>query len=205
MMAPTTTTSEETTSRTYSEDTGAQRRLAGFYIEPGIVGTREDADIKSSLIGNDTTGNSNSVAFDLKLGGHINDMFFAGADGRYARSRFENSSYQDTDATAWNWGPTVGLNTPSFGGRLWATYIVDGNYNPDQGVSGVDLNFKDPYGWRVGGGVRLHNVSLNLEYEDLTYRTTDVESVGTVASASTAGTDFAQRGYSLSLSFPIDL
>jgi hypothetical protein len=204
MMAPTTTTSEETTSRTYTEDTGMHRRLAGFYIEPGIVGTREDADIKSSLVGSDRSGNANSVSVDLKLGGHINDMFFAGADGRYGRSRFENTSYQDTDATSWNWGPTVGLNTPYFGGRVWASYIVDGNYNPDQGANGVDLNFKDPYGWRVGGGIRLSNVSLNLEYEDLTYRTTDFESVGTLA-ANTAGTDFAQRGYSLSLSFPIDL
>jgi hypothetical protein len=207
MAAPAATaTSEETTSRTYHEEMGKhERKAAGFYIEPGIFGAREDADIKSAAITGDQTGSSNGFGADLRLGGHLGEVFFLGADGRYERSRLEDTGYGNQDVNAWNWGPTAGLQAPWAGMRVWGTYVVDGNYDPDAGSNGTDLKFKDPYGWRAGVGFRLSAVSLNVEYEDLTYRTTDIQSLGNVPAGTSTNADFAQRGYAVSLSFPIDL
>lgn len=198
-------TTDTTTSRTYSEETMREDRIIrGFYIEPAILGSRQDADIEGN-IGADTTGTSNSFGVDLKLGGHVGEMFFLGADGRYERAQFEGSALDDTDANIWNWGPTVGVQAPYMGLRAWGTYVVDGNYNPEEGVRNVDLKFTDPYGWRGGIGFRLASVSLNLEYEDLTYRTTEVESAGDFAVGTGTDADFSQRGYAVSLSFPVEL
>lgn len=197
--------SEENTSRSWHEEMGRNLKPGGFYIEPAILGTREDADIKGNLAGADNTGTSNGFGADLKLGGHIGEIVFLAADGRYERTRFADSSYTDQDSNVWNWGPTVGIQAPWAGMRVWGTYIVDGNFDPNSGANGTDLKFKDPYGWRGGVGFRISNVSLNLEYEDLTYRTTDVQSLGNVAVGTSTNVDFAQRGYALSLSFPIQL
>jgi len=196
---------ETTTTRTYREEAMVDdRNVRGFYIEPAILGSRQDTDLEGN-IGTDATGVSNSFGVDLKLGGHVNEMFFIGADGRYERAQFEETALEDTDADIWNVGPTVGVQAPFMGARVWGTYIVDGNYNPEAGVRNVDLNFTDPYGWRGGIGFRLSNVSLNLEYEDLTYNDTEVESVGDFAVGTGTDADFSQRGYAVSLSFPVEL
>ncbi|MEZ0392085.1 MAG: hypothetical protein ACAH59_07725 [Pseudobdellovibrionaceae bacterium] len=201
-VAPTAPAATDTTSKAYQEtDMSSPERRGGVYIEPGIFGSIQDSDIS---VGDDESATSNGFGVDLKLGGHINSMFFLAADGRYERSRFEGSSYEDTDADAWNWGPTAGVQAPFFGGRLWGTYVVDGEHDPDSGVDGTDLRFTDPYGWRFGAGVKFSSVSLNLEYEDLTYRTTEVDDSGGGA-LGTESIDFESRGYAVSLSFPMSL
>lgn len=202
----TTTDTETTTSRTYSETTEAEpRKAGGFYIEPGIFGSSGDTDLKTSSVGSDNTGTSRGFGADLKLGGHVGEILFLGADARYERSRIEDASYANADTNTYNWGPVVGVQAPFFGMRLWGTYVVDGIADPDSGAQGVDLKFKDPYGWRVGAGVRFMAVSVNLEYEDLTYRTTEVQSVGDVGVGFNSNVDYAQRGVGLSVSFPIQL
>lgn len=201
----TTTDSETTTSRTYSETMMKEKKPGGFFLEPAIFGTSEDTDLKASIAGADNTGTSRGFGVDLKLGGHLNEMFFIGADGRYERSTIDDASYASADTNVYNWGPVAGFQAPFFGLRVWGTYIVDGSADPDSGNRGVDLKFKDPYGWRVGAGVRFAAVSVNLEYEDLTYRTTEVQSFGDVSVGQDTNIDYAQRGYGLSLSFPIQL
>jgi len=201
----TTTDSETTTSRTYSETSMEPVRAGGFYLEPAIFGNSHETDLKASAAGSDNTGTARGFGADLKLGGHINEMFFAGADGRYERSRLEDSAFGDADSNTYNWGPFVGVQAPFYGMRLWGTYVVDGIADPDSGAQGLDLKFKDPYGWRVGAGVRFAAVSVNLEYEDLTYRTTEVQSFGDIGTGQNTNIDYGQRGVGLSLSFPIQL
>jgi hypothetical protein len=157
------------------------------------------------MLGADNTGTSRGFGLDLKLGGHIGEMFFLGVDGRYERSQLNDSSYSSANTNVYNWGPVAGFQAPFYGLRVWGTYIVDGIADPDAGARGVDLKFKDPFGWRVGAGVRFAAVSVNVEYEDLTYRTTEIQSLGDVGVGRDTGIDYAQRGYGLSLSFPIQL
>jgi hypothetical protein len=206
--AATTDASTETTSRTFREETLAPRAAwGGFYVEPGIFGSRNDTDLKTSqlLPGSDVNGTSDGVGLDLKLGGHVNDIVFLAVDGRYERSRMSGSSYSNADSNVYNWGPTLGFQAPVWGLRLWGTYVVDGINDPESGAQNVDFRFKDPYGWRGGIGFHIQNVSLNLEYEDLTYRTTEIQSVGNAPAGANTNVDFGQRGYLASLSFPISL
>jgi hypothetical protein len=203
--AQTTTNTDTTTSRTYSETTTPERDSSGFFLEPAIFGSSNDTDFKASIAGADNTGTSRGFGLDLKLGAHLAEIFFLGADARYERSRFADSSYSDVDANTYNWGPVAGFQAPFFGLRVWGTYVVDGISDPDAGVQGLDFKFKDPYGWRVGAGIRLASVSLNVEYEDLTYRTTEVQSVGGFGVGQNTEADLTQRGYGVSIGFPIEL
>ncbi len=198
----------DTTSRTYREETtAAPSAYGGFYIEPGIFGSRTQTDLKTSqlLPVGDVNGTSDGVGVDLKVGGHINDIVFLAVDGRYERSHLTGSAYSSADSNVYNYGPTLGFQAPVWGMRLWGTYVLDGISDPQAGANSVDFKFKDPYGWRAGVGFHIQNVSLNLEYEDLTYRTTELQSRGTAAGSTNTSADFGQRGYLASLSFPISL
>jgi hypothetical protein len=97
----------------------------------------------------------------------------------------------------------IGLQTPLFGIRVMAGYVVAGENNPAAGAQGVDLKFKEATGWRVGAGLYIFAVSVNLEYQDLTYNTTEVESFGSIAVDRATSIDANSRGYTLSLGFPI--
>ena len=198
----------DTTSRTYREETvAAPSVIGGFYIEPGLFGSRNETSLKTSqlLPAGNLNGKSDGVGLDLKIGGHINEMIFLAVDGRYERSRLSGSNYQSADSSIYNYGPTLGFQTPIWGMRLWGTYVLDGVNDPQSGANNVDFKFKNPYGWRGGIGFHIQSVSLNIEYEDLTYRTTEVQSIGNAAVGSNTNVDFAQRGYLASLSFPISL
>lgn len=48
-------------------------------------------------------------------------------------------------------------------------------------------------------------IGINLEYQDLKYNSTEVESVGSVALNKDTSVDADTKGYSLSVSFPIEL
>ncbi len=198
----------ETTSRTYREETVAAPSVTGgFYIEPGLFGSRNENSLKTSqlLPAGDVNGRSEGVGLDLKIGGHLNDIAFLALDGRYERARFSGSNYQNADSNIYNYGPTLGFQAPIWGMRLWGTYVLDGVNDPQSGANNVKLRFTNPYGWRGGIGFHIQSVSLNLEYEDLTYRTTEVQSIGTAPVGSNTKVDFGQRGYLASLSFPISL
>jgi hypothetical protein len=195
----------ETASRTKEDMARREPRRGGFYIEPALVGIQQDVDAKGGLIGSDVNGTSNGFGADLKLGGHINETFFLAADGRYERVRFAETTFEDVNADVLNYGATIGLQAPWAGVRAWGTYVLGGTYDAERANNGADLRFEDPYGWRAGLGFRFQAISLNLEYQDLTYQTTEIESAGTLASANTGNIDFGQRGYALSLSFPIEL
>jgi len=86
-----------------------------------------------------------------------------------------------------------------------AGYVVAGENNPDAGNQGVDLKFKEAQGWRLGAGVHIAAVGVNLEYQDLKYNSTEVESLGPVAVNNNTSVDADTKGYSLSVSFPIEL
>jgi len=93
---------------------------------------------------------------------------------------------------------------PFVGLRFLATSVMGGQFNAAPGVSGLQLAFKDPTGWRGGVGFHLGPVSLNLEYQDLTYKTTNVVSLGSLAVNSNVDMKTETTGYLLSLSFPTE-
>lgn len=165
----------------------------GFFLEPAL--TVESSTTNVAVADENIT----SYGLGLRLGGHINDVIFAGIDGRYSRPKYELSSGESTQADEFDVGPTLGFQTPLWGLRVWGTYLLEGSIDP-QAAGGVDRRFSGLDGYRVGTGFRIASVGINLEYEEARYD--DVTINGTVAPGS-ADLDGSARGIIGSVSFPI--
>ncbi len=179
----------------------------GFFLEPILFVSKEDSAIKSSqlpIINDDTTGNSTGYGVGLRLGGHVSEILLLGVDARYAKMQTDDSFYNNANADVYNIAPMIGLQTPFFGIRLLAGYVAIGESNPTASNQGVDLKFKEASGLRLGAGVYIAAISINLEYQDLTYNKTEIESYGSVAVNNTTSIDATTKGYTVSLSFPVE-
>lgn len=181
---------------------------AGMFVEPLVFYSAEDSSVRTSqlpIINDDTSGNSNGYGLGLRFGGHVAEIVLVGLDARYANMKNDDSFYNDVDVTVYNLAPVIIVQTPFFGVRLLAGYVALGESNPSRGDQGIDLKFKEGTGPRLGAGVYMGPVSINLEYQDLTYNKTEVESFGSVAFNDTTNVDTTVKGYTLSLSFPVEL
>lgn len=199
-------TSSDNVSSTSSDGVNRPRGDMGMLLEPMLLTSQEDTTIKTSqlpVINNDTSGESTGYGVGLRLGAHASEVFLIGLDARYAKTEFKDSFYDRADGDTYNVAPFVGIQTPYMGIRLLAGYVVAGENNPEAGVQGLNLKFKEATGWRVGGGIYIAAVSLNVEYQDLTYNSTEVENPGVFSG--TSSVDANNRGYTVSLSFPVEL
>ncbi len=202
----TTTTTERTETEQYDDSPEISR--GGLMIEPILSVSREDSTIKTSqlpVITDDSSGTIEGVGAGLRLGVHASEVFFLGVDGRYSRMRFNDSFYEASEGDMYNVGPSVVLQMPVFGLRAWGTYVMAGQFDPESGVQGLDVKFTEAEGYRLGLGVRFKAVSVNLEYQNLRFDKTEIESFGSLGVNSAANVDFENQGYSLSLSFPVEL
>jgi len=142
-----------------------------------------------------------------RLGFHVLESAFIGADGRYSLPRFKDSSLdQDVKSKAWNYGPVVGVQMPTtIGLRVWGSYILDGSIDPDKDQD-VDEKFSSANGYRIGAGIKLGITSINLEYQKLKYDKTEVDEVGTFSTGFSSGDiELENSSWILSVSFPISL
>ena len=75
------------------------------------------------------------------------------------------------------------------------------------GVSqGVNLKFNDARGWRLGAGMHLLMLSLNLEYQRIIYGSTALIQPGPFPTGTTFnGISFTDRGFVASVSLPLGL
>lgn len=201
-------TVQERRSSTTTDQSSAVSQ-GGFFIEPLIFASQEETSVKTSqlpIVNSDTSGKAQGYGVGLRFGGHIYESVLLGLDARYAKLKMDDSTfYSNVDADVYNIAPVVGLQTPWWGIRVMAGYVVAGENNPGAGNQGVDLKFKEAQGWRLGAGVHVAAIGINLEYQDLKYNSTEVESLGPVALNNNTSVDADTQGYSLSVSFPIEL
>lgn len=179
---------------------------SGFMFEPMVLA--EASDLKPSVSNGAIAENDGSLrggGLGLRIGGHINDTFFYAADGRYTREDFKNNTYATASSWGYNYGATIGAQTPYYGVRVWGTGVLGGSLDPASGANGVDLRFDNPKGWRVGAGVHVYQVAVNLEYQDLKYGSTVVQNAGAAAIDTDNTGTLTQRGATLSVGFPIEL
>lgn len=191
---------------TVNNSSSSRSSVAGVFFEPMLLGSSEDFSMKSAQLPfatSDTSGTATGYGLGLRLGVHLSE-FFIGVDGRYDREEMKDSFYQTTNADVFNYGPTIGVQMPYVGLRLMGTYVMGGQFNADPGISGLQLDFQKPTGWRAGLGFHIMSISLNLEYQDLTYGITQVKSLGSLALNSEVKMDTETKGYLLSLSFPTE-
>ena len=199
---------QDTTSTTTTEEDSSRISKGGLFLEPMIFAAQEEQTVKTSqlpLVTGDSETDTRSYGVGLRFGGHISEVFLLGLDGRYARLNSDDSFYSREDSNVYNIAPVVGLQTPLWGIRILAGYVVAGENDPGEGAQGVDVKFKEATGWRLGAGVHVGAVGINLEYSDLSYNKTEVESLGQFAANQDVDLDMESKGYALSVSFPIEL
>jgi hypothetical protein len=185
----------------------AEENKGGFFLEPSVTYEQGDGNIDfSSSILKDSDSDINGFGAGIRLGFHVYESLFVGVDGRYAIPNFKDSSLdQDIKATTYNYGPVIGVQMPtSLAIRLWGTYIMGSELDPDKD-QGVDEKFTDGQGYRLGGGVKLGFVSLNLEYQYIKYDNTTIQDAGPINSADLNKVRLANQSWILSVSFPVSL
>lgn len=183
----------------------AHANTAGLFVEPMLTYEQGESDIDYPAPFGGSDGEVEGWGVGARLGGHVMEALFIGADVRYSKPEVDNDDPDFTsDATAYNYGPVVGVQMPTLLGlRVWGSYILGGELDIDK-KNDVDLKLEDASGYRVGAGVKLGPVSLNLEYQQISYDKTELEDAG-IFSGSTNDVDADIESYIVSVSFPISL
>lgn len=177
----------------------------GLFVEPGFTYSSYESSVKWPAPFTASDGEVNGLGLMARLGFHINEVFFVAADGRYSQPKFKDSTNNlDASATEFDYGPTVGIQMPNFGLRVWGTYIAGSELDPKISRN-LDLKFTGGTGYRIGAGFKLFLLSLNLEYQKLDYDKTTVEAIGPFTPGTTTDVKFEGEGWIASLSFPLSI
>lgn len=177
----------------------------GLFVEPAVTYETSASSITYPSPLSASSGKIEGFGVGARLGIHLVDVFFAGLDARYSMPQFEDSSTTySAKAVGHNWGPVVGMQMPIVGLRVWGSYILGGEMNPEKSGS-LDVKFSGATGYRVGTGFRIAMVSLNLEYQDLKYGQTTLEQIGPFAVDSNFdNVNLNNKSWIASVSFPFD-
>lgn len=177
----------------------------GLFIEPGVTYERGDAKLDLPTPFDDDDAKVNGFGVMARVGFHISEAFFLAADGRYSQPTLDNDDYK-TDATAYNYGLTAGVQMPTtLGIRVWGTWVAGGQMDPEKDEN-LDLKFQDANGYRLGAGIKLGIVSLNLEYQQLTYKDAELQEIGPFnVGENLNGTEATNDSWIASVSFPFSL
>lgn len=184
-----------------------QENEGGLFVEPMITYENLDSKVNYPNPFGDTKGELSGLGAGLRLGGHVFDTIFIGLDGRYSRPEYSaNNGDYTADATAYNYGLVAGVQLPTpISLRVWGGYILGGEFDPER-ANNVDMRFEKGTGYRVGAGLMLAMVSINLEYQRINYDKAVLESVGPFdPNDSFNDVEAKNDGYVLSVSFPLSL
>jgi hypothetical protein len=193
-----TTETTETSTTEVKSETEKNKKDSGGFVEPIFFLGQNDSTLNANT--GDDSAEIQEAGLGIRLGGHIHHTFFMAADARYARSRFNDSFYDDVSSDNFNYGLTAGFQMPFMGLRVWGTSIFGGEFNPDSGADGLDVKFMDATGYRLGAGFHIKAISLNLEYQDIDYDEADVET----PALGVSDVDANQEGFAVSLGFPLE-
>lgn len=177
----------------------------GLFVEPMLTWERGRGDVNFPSPINSADTEMDGFGVGARFGGHVYETVFLAVDGRYSMPTFkDNKLKQDADAKAWNIGPVVGMQMPTpFGLRVWGGWIVAGGVDVDKSQN-VKEEFKSGAGYRVGAGVKLAMVSVNVEYQKIKYDNTVIEEVGVFTPNTQRGDiELTNEAMVLSVSFPI--
>lgn len=190
---------------------GAQAAHAdgGIFVEPMLTYENSKSTIDYNFTGiSNSSGTVNGAGFGARLGMHASDVIFLAADLRYSKPDYKDSSNNMTSsATAYNYGAVLGVQMPIVGLRVWGSYILGGELDPSSSTLGgftYDQKFTGGTGYRVGVGMQVILVSVNLEYQQMEYKTTNIEQAGPLTNFTTDA-KLKNESYILSVSFPIAL
>ena len=185
----------------------ANNNEGGLFVEPMVTYENLDSEVNYPSPFDNNEGSSDGLGVGLRLGAHVYESVFLGVDGRYSKLEYdaEGENYKP-DADTFNYGLVLGAQLPTtLSIRVWGGWILGSEFDPERD-SDLDVKFESGSGWRVGAGIKLAIVSLNLEYQKITYDKTTLESVGPFdPNESFNDVELENKGYVLSVSFPLSL
>jgi len=177
---------------------------AGLFVEPILTYQSGQTKLDYPDPLDSSTEDVKGFGVGVRLGFHVYESIFLGIDGRYSFPKYESSALDDSaESTSYNGGLTVGVQTPVAGLRVWGTYLFTGELDPKE-MGDVDVKYKDLKGYRIGAGLYIGVVSLNLEYENSKYDSTEFEKLGPIT-GETSDITGDNKNYILSVSFPVSL
>ena len=184
----------------------AQTSDGGLFVEPGVTYQMYDSSIDYPAPFSNSSGEVKGFGLMGRVGFHINEAFFVAGDARYSMPNFEDSTNSlDAEAQQFDWGVTAGVQMPNLGLRVWGTYLIGSELDPEAS-NGFDYKFTNGTGYRIGAGFRVSIVSLNLEYQKIDYDKTTVQQLGPfTGSTNTDNIKFDGTGWVASVSFPLEL
>jgi hypothetical protein len=197
------------TQASFAQDSGESKSsisAIGLFIEPSLTHEMGDTSVNYPSPFSSSSGRAEGFGLGARVGGHLIEVMFVGVDLRYSMPQFKDSSVQyDAKAISTNWGLVVGLQMPIIGLRIWGSYILGGELDPESS-GGFDVKFQKANGYRVGAGFRLLPISLNLEYQQLKYDEAQLQQLGPFASSSLYdNVSLENKTWIASISFPIEL
>ena len=189
----------------HAEESENRSTAGGLFVEPMVtyeVGSKTTVNWPAPF--SDSTGSANGWGLGVRVGGHVGDVLFLAADGRYSMPTFKDSSVNyDASAKAFNYGATLGVQTPVAGLRVWGTYVFGGELDPEASGN-YNVKLSNAQGYRIGAGLYVAVVSINLEYQDLKYKDVNLESFGGFPTNTNFGNvSVEDKAWIASVSFPI--
>jgi hypothetical protein len=173
----------------------------GLFVEPGLSYQNVASNIDYG------TGMTNSSAVNrgfglLARGGvHVIERFFIAADARYAFLCYEdNTNNYSANASSWDIAPVVGWQMMDWGARLFVGYVLGGALDPES-ANNNNVKFENPNGWRIGAGIKLHEFSVNIEWQRLHYGSASMTRSG---ASTLEGLNYNAEGLIASFTFPIE-
>lgn len=183
----------------------AAEKVGGVFLEPMLTYESGTAEVSFPSPAGDTESDFDAIGLGARFGFHVHEMIFLGVDGRYSSVEFEDDDTDiDTEGDSYSLGPVIGFQMPTtLGLRLWAGYIMAGEMDLEED-NGIDVKFEDASGYRLGAGIKISMVSLNLEYQHVDYDKVSVKDAG-FFSGSTRNVDSDSKSFILSVSIPFSL
>lgn len=172
----------------------------GLFLEPGLSYQLTESNVDYPGGTSNSSATSRGYGVVLRGGVHAMERFFVAADARYAMLKFnDNANNYSTNATSWDIAPVVGVQMADYGVRLYGGYILAGNLDP-KGANGADLKFEDGTGWRVGAGLKLQAISVNIEWQRIHYGDSTLDN----ASVTSKDIEYNADGLVASVTFPLE-
>lgn len=198
-----------TTALSFTAAQAQDAKEGGLFLEPSVTYEQGEMTVTYPAPLRSSTEKTTGLGLGLRLGYHAYQSLFIALDGRYSQPKYDSQAIgSSADATAYNIAATLGAQTPFAGLRVWGSYIFDGQLDPkdlSNALGPVDAKFSGQTGYRVGVGLYVAVVSVNLEYQDTKYGTTTLDKLGPFTPGTTSGIDGKDRKYILSVSFPMAL
>ena|SRR5665213_2934407 len=172
----------------------------GLFLEPGISYQLSNSNSDYSGALRNSSASTKGFGVLARAGIHVYDRFFVAADARYAILNFtDNANNFSANASSWDIAPVVGLQMADSGARIFVGYVLAGNLDP-QSSNGIDPSYGNATGWRVGAGLKIQHISVNIEWQRLHYGTGKLSGSG----QSVSGLNYNPEALVASVTFPID-